>query len=128
LNKPLYLSFIHYVACRMKDRNSSENLIQKLADGKLFRIVSFIQSLIHLCAYIASFIKLIIIEAGGYYDIGVITFIGITLLSMPLFAISWWLIQQSLKISKKKRDWGYCFHLIPLIWSISIVRVSYFMQ
>jgi hypothetical protein len=108
-------------------RTPEENLIQKLAAGKLFRTVSFVQSFIHLCAYIASFIKLIMIEAGGYYDIGVLMFIGITLLSMPLFAISWWLVQQSLKISKQKRFWGYCFNLIPLIWSILIIKVSYFM-
>lgn len=109
------------------NRTPDENLIQKLAAGKLFRIVSFIQSFIHLCAYIASFVKLIIIEAGGYYDIGVIIFIGITLLSMPLFAICWWLIQQSLKISKTKRSWGYCFHFATSIWSIFIIKVSYFM-
>jgi hypothetical protein len=111
----------------MKDRNSSENLVQKLAAGKLFRIALFAQTFIHLCAYIASFIKLIIIEAGGYYDVGVMIFIGITILSMPLFAISWWLIQHSLKISKTKRAWGYCFQLVPLLWSIFIIKVSYFM-
>ena len=111
----------------MKDRNSSENLVEKLAAGKLFRIVSFLQIFIHLCAYIASFVKLIMIEAGGYYDIGVMIFIGITIVSMPLFVISWWLIQQSLKISKSKRFWGYCFQIFPLLWSIFIIKVSYFM-
>ncbi|WP_310426687.1 hypothetical protein [Chamaesiphon sp. VAR_48_metabat_135_sub] len=111
----------------MKERTPDENLVQKLAAGKLFRIVSFIQSFVHLCAYIASFVKLIIIEAGGYYDIGLMIFIGITLLSMPLFSISWWLIQHSLKISKKKRFWGYCFDFSASIWSIFIIKLSYFM-
>jgi hypothetical protein len=108
------------------NRIPSENLIQKLAAGKLFRLISIGQSFIHLCTYISSFIKLIMIEAGGYYDVGVMIFIGITILSMPLFAISWWLIQQSLKISKKKRLWGYCFQLIPLIWSVFIIKIIYF--
>jgi hypothetical protein len=104
-----------------------ENLIQKLAAGKLFRLVSSIQIGIHLGAYIASFVNLIIIEAGGYYDTGVIIFIGITLLSMPLFAIAYWLIQHSLKISPNQRSRGYWFNFITLIWSLVIIKVSYFM-
>jgi hypothetical protein len=107
------------------NQTPSENLIQKLAAGKLFRIVSIAQILIHFCAYVASFIKLIMIEGGGYYDIGVMIFVGITLLSMPSFAVSWWLIQHSLKISKRKRYWGYCFDVLTSAWSIFIIKVSY---
>ncbi len=106
------------------NQHPSEHLLQKLAAGKLFRIVSIAQILIHFCAYIASFVNLIMIEAGGYYDVGVITFIGITLLSMPLFAISWWLIQHSLKIPRKQRFWGYFIHTLTFFWSIWIVKVS----
>jgi hypothetical protein len=106
---------------------SDENLIQKLAAGKLFRLVSSIQIGIHLCAYIASFVNLIIIEAGGYYDSGVIIFIGITLLSMPLFAIAYWLIQNSLKISPKERFRGYWFNSIAMLWCLVIIKVTYFM-
>jgi hypothetical protein len=104
-----------------------ENPIQKLAAGKLFRTVVQVQSCIHLGTYIASFFKLIMIEAGGYYNIGVIAFIGITLGSMPLFAIALWLIQNSLKISKRQRFWGYFMQIITVCWSISIVKFSYFM-
>jgi hypothetical protein len=111
----------------MNDRSPPEHLIQKLAAGKLFRIISLGQIGIHLCAYIAAFVKLIMIEAGGYYDTGVIIFIGITLLSMPLFAIALWLLKHSFKISKSKRVWGYLFHTLVLIWSMAIVKISYFM-
>jgi hypothetical protein len=109
------------------NQTPSENLIQKLAAGKLFRIVSIVQILIHFCAYIASFVNLIMIEAGGYYDVGVITFIRITLLSMPLFAIYWWLIQNSLKISKRQRFWGYCLHALTFGWIILMIKLSYLM-
>ena len=109
----------------MSDLESSEDLFQKFAAGKLFRIVSIAQVGIHLCAYIASFIKLIMIEAGGYYNSGVLLFLGITLLSMPLFIINRWLIDRSLKISKRKRSIGYCFHIAVSIWSILIVKISY---
>jgi hypothetical protein len=104
----------------------SEDLIQKLAAGKLFRLVSFVQASIHLCVYIAAFIELIMIEAGGYYDVSIMRFFGITLISMPLFAIVWRLIQSSLKLSQRQRLWGYCFHLLNLLWSIAIVKISYF--
>ena len=110
----------------MSDRLPNENLIEKLAAGKLFRIVALAQFCIHLCAYVASFVKLITIEAGGYYDVGVWAFIGITSGSMPLFAIGAWLIRHSLKISKTKIFWGYCFEIIVLIWSIWIVKLIYF--
>lgn len=110
----------------MSDRSPNENLIQKLAAGKLFRIVALAQFCIHLCAYIASFVKLITIEAGEYYDVGVWAFIGITFGSMPLFAIGAWLIRHSLKISKKQRFWGYCFQIVVLVWIASIVKLSYF--
>jgi hypothetical protein len=103
-----------------------EDLIQKLAAGKLFRSISFIQLAIHLGAYLAAFIKLIIIEAGGYYDVSIIRFLLITLISMPLFAIGWKLVQSSLKLSKQQRFWGYCFEISNLMWSISIVAISYF--
>jgi hypothetical protein len=105
----------------------NESLIQKLAAGKIFRIVSLLQISLHFCAYLASFLKLIMIEAGGYYDVGVITFIGITLLSMPLFAICWWLIQNSLKISKQQRFWGYCLHVLTFGWIILMIKLSYLM-
>jgi hypothetical protein len=104
-----------------------EDLIQKLAAGKLFRLLSFVQSSIHLCIYLAAFIKLIMIEAGGYHDVSIVRFLEITLVSMPLFAIAWRLIQFSLKLSKQQRFWGYCFHLLNSIWSIAIVKLSYFM-
>jgi hypothetical protein len=105
----------------------SEDLIQKLAAGKLFRLFSSIQISIHLCTYIAAFIELIMIEAGGYHDASIIRFLGITLVSMPLFAIAWRSIQFSLKLSKRQRFWGYCFHFLNLLWSIEIVKLSYFM-
>jgi hypothetical protein len=108
-----------------KNQTPTENLIDKLAAAKLFRLISLIQIFIHLCAYIAVFIKLIMIEAGGYYDIGVMIFIGITIISMPLFAIARWLIQHSLNRSKRQRNWGYCFNLLTLVWSILIIGVSY---
>jgi uncharacterized membrane protein len=105
----------------------NEDLIQKLAAGKLFRLVSFVQISIHLCVYLAAFIKLIMIEAGGYHDASIIRFLGITMVSMPLFAIAWRLIQVSLKLSKRQRFWGYCFHCLNLLWSVAIVKLSYFM-
>jgi uncharacterized membrane protein len=112
----------------MKDKlTPDESLIQKLAAGKIFRIVSLIQISIHFLTYIASFVKLIMIEAGGYYDVGIITFIGITLLSMPLFSIYWWLIQNSLKISKRQRFWGYCLHVLTVGWIILMIKLSYLM-
>jgi hypothetical protein len=109
-----------------EDRDPNEYLIEKLAAGRLFRLVSLAQFWIHLCAYIASFIKLIIIEAGGYYDVSILAFVRITMGAMPLFAIELWLIQHSLKISKPKRIWGYCFHFGVWIWIIFIVKISYF--
>jgi hypothetical protein len=104
----------------------NEDLIQKLAAGRLFRLVSFVQIGIHLCVYLAAFVKLIMIEAGGYYDVSIVSFLGITLGSMPLFAIGWRLIQSSLKLSKRQRFWGYCFHLLNLLWTIAIVKIGYF--
>ncbi len=105
---------------------TTEDLLQKFAAGKLFRIVSIAQISIHLCAYISSFIKLIMIEGGGYYNTGILLFIGITMLSMPCFLLTRWLIQHSLKISKQKRIWGYLLNFAVLIWSILIVGTSYF--
>jgi hypothetical protein len=105
----------------------NEDLIRKLAAGKLFRSISFVQASIHLCAYIAAFIQLIMIEAGGYHDVSIVRFLEITLVSMPLFASAWRLIQFSLKLSKRQRFWGYCFHFLNLLWSIAIVKLSYFM-
>jgi hypothetical protein len=110
----------------MSDPRSSEDLLQKFAAGKLFRIVSTIQIWIHLCVYIASFVKLIMIEAGGYYNSTILLFGGITILSMPLFIINKWLIDRSLKISKQKRFIGYCFHLTSSIWTFFIVKISYY--
>jgi hypothetical protein len=104
-----------------------ENLLQKLAAGKLFRRVSIVQIIIHLFTYIASFIKLIMIEAGGYFDTKILLFIGMTAIAMPLFWMSGWLVQHSLKISQQQRFWGYCFCLAVFGWSISIVAVSYLM-
>ncbi len=103
------------------------NLIQERNAGKIFQTIAILQIVIHLCAYLAVFIKLIMIEGGGYYDISAIVFIGMTLVSMPLFATGWWLFQRSFKLSKNKRSWGYLFDAIVSIWSISIVKVSYFM-
>jgi ABC-type dipeptide/oligopeptide/nickel transport system permease component len=111
----------------MRDRSPSEQLIQQLAAGKLFRMVSVIQLGIHLAAYIAAFIGLIIIKAGGYYDTEIIRFIGLTLVSMPLFAIGLWLLQRSLKLSQRQRWWGYCFHLVVSLWSITIVKIGYWL-
>jgi hypothetical protein len=109
----------------MGDLRSNENLLEKLAAGKLFRRFSIGQIIIHLSTYIAAFIKLIIIEAGGYYDTKILLFIGMTAIAMPLFWISGWLVRHSLKISSQKRFWAYCFHLAVFGWSISIVAVSY---
>jgi hypothetical protein len=108
------------------NRSPSEHLIQQLAAGKLFRLVSLSQFCVHVCVYIASFVKLIIIEAGGYYDVSILAFIGITLGSMPLLTIALWLIQHSLKISRPQRVLGYCFHLSVCLWAVWIVKVSYF--
>jgi hypothetical protein len=105
----------------------SEKLLEKLAAGRLFRRASIAQIMIHMSTYIASFIKLIIIEAGGYFDTKILLFIGMTAISMPLFWISGWLVQHSLKIYQQQRFWGYCFHLAVFGWSISIVAVSYLM-
>ncbi|PSB58182.1 hypothetical protein [Chamaesiphon polymorphus] len=104
----------------------NEDLIRKLAAGKLFRSVSLGQLGIHLCAYIAAFVKLIIIDAGGYYDASILRFLAITAGSMPLFAIEWWLIQNSLKISKSKRAWGYYLNFGICLWSIGTIVISYF--
>jgi hypothetical protein len=103
----------------------SEDLLEKLATAKLFRRISISQVIIHLLTYVASFIKLIMIEAGGYYDTKILLFLGMTAISMPLFWISGWLIHHSLKISQRQRFWGYCFDLAVFVWSISIVKVSY---
>jgi hypothetical protein len=92
-------------------------------------MLSLVQICIHLCAYLAAFIKLILIEAGGYYDTGVMSFIGITLVSMPLFAISLWLIQNSTKLSERIRTRGYSFYLGVCTWSIWVViKVGYLSQ
>jgi hypothetical protein len=110
----------------MSNLESSEDLVQKFASGKLFRLVSVLQGMIHLCAYLASFVKLISIEGGGYYNREILLFIGITIVSMPLFLITKWLIEHSLKISKRKRLTGYFFDSSVVIWSVLIVKVSYF--
>ena len=110
----------------MSDLESSENLVQKFAAGKLFRIVTIGQGIVHLCAYIASFVKLISIEGGGYYNREILLFIGITIVSMPLFVITKWLIEHSLKISKRRRMVGYCCDFLTVIWSVLVVRASYF--
>jgi hypothetical protein len=104
----------------------NEDLIQKLAAGKLLRRVSLVQLGLHLCTYLAAFVKLIIIDAGGYYDVSILRFLAITAGSMPLFAIEWWLIQNSLKISKPKRAWGYYLNFGVCLWSIGTIAVSYF--
>jgi nitric oxide reductase large subunit len=105
----------------------SEDLLKKLAAGKFFRRVTIGQLIIHLFTYIATFIKLIIIEAGGYYDTKILLFIGMTAISMPLFWISGWLVQHSWKISPQQRFRGYCVHLAVFGWSMAIVTVSYLM-
>ena len=110
----------------MSELESSEDLVQKFAAGKLFRIAAITQGAVHLCAYVASFVKLISIEAGGYYNREILLFIGITIISMPLFLITKLLIEHSLKISKSRRFIGYCFDLIILLWSMLIVKISYY--
>jgi hypothetical protein len=104
---------------------ASERLIQNLSAGKLLRIISLIQIFIHLAAYIAAFIKLIIIEAGGYYDVGVIVFIGMTLISMPLFARGLWTINNCLKMSARQRTRVYYFHTLVMLWSAAMVKIGY---
>ena len=111
-----------------KDRISEKNTSKISATDRLFRTISIVQICIHLCAYLATFVKLILIEAGGYYDAGVMNFLSITLGSMPLFAIALWLIKNSAKLSDRVRVRGYCFYLGVCIWSIWIIKVSYFMQ
>jgi hypothetical protein len=131
VQNPPYLTRKEILSMRsylyMGEIRSNEDILGKLAAGRLFRRVSIAQIIIHLFVYIASFIKLIIIEAGGYYDTKILLFIGMTAISMPLFGISGWLVRHSLKISPPKRFWGYCFHLAVLGWSISIAAVSYLM-
>jgi hypothetical protein len=109
----------------MSNLESSEDLVQKFAAGKLFRIAAITQGAIHLCAYIASFIKLISIEGGGYYNREILLFIGITIVSMPLFLITKLLIEHSLKIAKRKRLIGYYFCLFAIVWSFVIIKLSY---
>jgi hypothetical protein len=109
----------------MSNLESSEDLVQKFAAGKLFRIVAIAQGAVHLCAYLASFVKLISIEGGGYYNREILLFLGITIISMPLFLVTKWLIEHSLKIPKRKRLIGYCVDLAVILWSISIVKISY---
>jgi hypothetical protein len=101
-------------------------LRQQQQAGRIFQTIGIIQLAIHLCAYLAAFIKLIMIDGGGYYDTGVIAFIGMTAVSMPLFAIGWWLWQRSFKLSRINRLWGYLFKAIGLIWSMIMVKLSYF--
>ena len=110
----------------MSNLESSEDLVQKFAAGKLFRLVSVLQGIVHLCAYLASFVKLISIEGGGYYNREILLFIGITIVSMPLFLITKCLIESSLKISKQKRLIGYCLYILVVIWSMLIIKFSYF--
>ena len=110
----------------MSDLELSEDLVQKFAAGKLFRIVTFSQGGIHLGAYLAAFVKLISIEGGGYYNREIILFIGITIVSMPLFLITKWLIERSLKISRRKRSIGYYFCAAVIAWSVLIIKISYF--
>ncbi len=114
-----------YRSVALRNTEGDRDLLRKLVAGKLFRRVSIGQVIVHLLAYIACFIKLIIIEAGGYYDTKILLFIGMTAIAMPLFGISGWLIQHSWKISQSQRFWGYCVHVVIFVWSISIVKVSY---
>ncbi len=110
----------------MSNLEPREDLVQQFAAGKLFRIAAIAQGAIHLCAYVASFIKLISIEGGGYYNREILLFIGITIVSMPLFLITKWLIEHSLKVSQRKRLIGYCFYVFVIFWSIAIIKISYF--
>ncbi len=110
-----------------KDRSSHKNLIRQLTASKLFGVILLSQFAIHLCAYLAAFIKLIMIEAGGYYDTGVIAFVGITIGSMPLFAIALWLVKHRENISSSVKSWSYFIHSITLMWSLFVIKVSYFM-
>lgn len=116
----------NYEDSSMRDLESSEDLVQKFAAGKLFRLVSIFQGVVHLCVYLASFVKLISIEAGGYYNREILLFIGITVVSMPLFLITKLLIENSLKVSKQKRLIGYCFSGLVVFWSVVIIKLSYF--
>jgi hypothetical protein len=109
----------------MSNLESSEDLVRKFAAGKLFRIAAISQGAIHLCAYIASFIKLISIEGGGYYNREILLFLGITIISMPLFLVTKWLIEHSLKISRKKRLIGYYLCIATIAWSLVIIKISY---
>jgi hypothetical protein len=101
-------------------------ILYTMTSDRLFRKTSLVQLCIHLCAYLASFVKLILIDAGGYYDVGVWAFIGITLGTMPLFAIEWRLIQHSLRLSSPQRAWGYLLNFGICLWSVWIIKVSYF--
>jgi hypothetical protein len=109
----------------MSNLESSEDLVRKFAAGKLFRIAAIVQGAFHLCAYLASFIKLISIEGGGYYNREILLFLGITIISMPLFLITKWLIEHSLKISSRKRLIGYFFDVAVIIWSLFIIKLSF---
>ena len=110
----------------MSDSESRKDLVQQFAAGKSFRIAAISQGSVHLCAYVASFIKLISIEGGGYYNREILLFIGITIVSMPLFLITKWLIEHSLKISQQKRLIGYCFDVFVIFWSVALIKISYF--
>jgi hypothetical protein len=110
-----------------KDRSSRNNPLQQLTASKLFSLVLLSQFAIHLCAYLAAFIKLIMIEAGGYYDTGVIAFIGITIGSMPLFVIALWLAKHRENISISVKSLSYFIHSITLMLGLFVTTVSYFM-
>ncbi|KAF3887930.1 MULTISPECIES: hypothetical protein [Nostocales] len=94
---------------------------------QVFAIISYLQFSIHLIAYFASFMKLIIIEGGGYYNFRILVFIGISIISILLFLASILLIKRSIRLSIKRLVWAYFFHAIVLAWSLFIVKVSYFM-
>jgi hypothetical protein len=90
-----------------------------------FQIFSFFQIFWHLIAYGIAFIRLLLINAGGYMGIGKVVFIGMSIVSLPLIILSVLLARFSFKLSKKKIVLGYCFHGIVFAWSIFIVYVSY---
>ncbi|PZO40013.1 MAG: hypothetical protein DCF19_12540 [Pseudanabaena frigida] len=97
------------------------------ASTQALAFASYFQLNIHLIAYIAVFWRLIINQRGGYYSIGTIAFVGMSVISLPFFLVTILLIKRLLKLSSTWRVWAYFFNFIVFVWSVFIIQVAYFM-
>uniref|UniRef100_B8HSN2 Uncharacterized protein n=1 Tax=Cyanothece sp. (strain PCC 7425 / ATCC 29141) TaxID=395961 RepID=B8HSN2_CYAP4 len=96
--------------------------------NQTFQLLSILQIVGHLIAYVMAFVKLILIEKGGYYNIGTIVFVGMSIVSLPLMVITILLLKFGFKLSITGRRWGYVLHVLVLVWSLFMVYVCYFME